>query len=44
MIQFLKNVMIPGGLLQITCFGAGALSLDARFERVRAYGPRLDER
>jgi putative oxidoreductase len=44
MIQFLKNVMIAGGLLQITRFGAGAFSLDARFGRVRAYGPRLDER
>jgi len=33
MIHFLKNVMIAGGLLQITCFGAGAWSLDARFAR-----------
>jgi putative oxidoreductase len=31
MIHFLKNVMMAGGLLQITYFGAGALSLDARF-------------
>jgi len=30
MFHFLKNVMIAGGLLQITYFGAGALSLDAR--------------
>jgi putative oxidoreductase len=30
MIHFLKNVMIAGGLLQITYFGAGAWSLDAR--------------
>jgi putative oxidoreductase len=30
MIHFLKNVMIAGGLLQITYFGAGAFSLDAR--------------
>jgi putative oxidoreductase len=44
MIQFLKSVMIADGLLQITCFGAGAFSLDARFGRVRAYGLRLDER
>ncbi|MDB5977681.1 MAG: hypothetical protein JWR07_4441 [Nevskia sp.] len=33
MIHFLKNVMIAGGLLQIGYFGAGAWSLDARFER-----------
>lgn len=30
MIHFLKNVMIAGGLLQITAFGAGALSVDNR--------------
>jgi putative oxidoreductase len=30
MIHFLKNVMLAGGLLQITYFGAGAFSLDAR--------------
>ncbi|MDR3400127.1 MAG: DoxX family protein [Pandoraea sp.] len=30
MIHFLKNVMMAGGLLQITYFGAGAFSLDAR--------------
>jgi putative oxidoreductase len=30
MIHFLKNVMIAGGLFQITYFGAGAWSLDAR--------------
>jgi len=30
MIQFLKNVMLAGGLLQIVYFGAGPLSLDAR--------------
>ena len=33
MIHFLKNVMIAGGLLQISAFGAGAWSLDTRFER-----------
>ena len=33
MIHFLKNVMMAGGLLQITYFGAGAFSLDARSER-----------
>src|ERR1700722_3514175 len=30
MIHFLKNVMMAGGLLQITAFGAGAISLDNR--------------
>ena len=34
MIHFLKNVMMAGGLLQITWFGAGAFSLDARSNRV----------
>lgn len=34
MIHFLKNVMMAGGLLQITFFGAGALSLDAGSPRV----------
>jgi putative oxidoreductase len=34
MIHFLKNVMMAGGLLQITWFGAGAFSLDARSGRV----------
>jgi len=29
MIHFLKNIMMAGGLLQITYFGAGAWSLDA---------------
>ncbi|GAU02119.1 LysR family transcriptional regulator [Burkholderia stabilis] len=33
MIHFLKNVMMAGGLLQITYFGAGAFSLDARIGR-----------
>lgn len=33
MIHFLKNVMMAGGLLQITYFGAGALSLDALARR-----------
>ncbi|MFM0226894.1 DoxX family protein [Paraburkholderia dipogonis] len=33
MIHFLKNVMMAGGLLQITYFGAGAFSLDARAGR-----------
>ena len=30
MIHFLKNVMMAGGLLQITAFGGGVLSLDNR--------------
>jgi putative oxidoreductase len=30
LINFLKNLMITGGLLQIVHFGAGALSLDNR--------------
>jgi putative oxidoreductase len=30
MINFLKNVMMAGGLLQIVAFGAGAISLDSR--------------
>jgi putative oxidoreductase len=35
MIHFLKNVMIAGGLLQLTAFGAGAFSIDARLNRSR---------
>jgi putative oxidoreductase len=30
MIHFLKNVMMAGGLLQITAFGGGVLSVDNR--------------
>jgi len=30
MLHFLKNISITGGLLQVTAFGAGALSLDGR--------------
>jgi putative oxidoreductase len=30
MINFLKNIMILGGLLQIVYFGAGPLSIDAQ--------------
>jgi putative oxidoreductase len=30
MINFLKNVMMAGGLLQIAAFGAGAISLEQR--------------
>ena len=32
MFHFLKNVIMAGGLLQITAFGAGALSLDNQRE------------
>lgn len=30
LIQFLKNLAISGGLLVLTAYGAGALSVDAR--------------
>jgi putative oxidoreductase len=33
MIHFLKNLVIIGGLLQITYFGAGSYSMDARRSR-----------
>jgi putative oxidoreductase len=33
MIQFLKNLMIAGGLLQVVYFGAGPISLDNRAGR-----------
>ncbi|NPT55620.1 DoxX family protein [Paraburkholderia elongata] len=36
MIHFMKNLMIAGGLLQITYFGAGAFSLDARLGRSKS--------
>ena len=35
MIDFLKNVMMAGGLLQIAGFGAGAISLDNRLANGR---------
>lgn len=35
MINFLKNVMIAGGLLQTAAFGAGAVSLDNRLSKAR---------
>jgi putative oxidoreductase len=41
MINFLKNVMMAGGLLQITYFGAGAFSLDARFAESAPRKPAL---
>jgi putative oxidoreductase len=42
MIHFLKNVMMAGGLLQITYFGAGAFSLDARARRLASGGSALN--
>jgi putative oxidoreductase len=33
MNHFLKNVMIAGGLLQITAFGAGAISVEQRLRK-----------
>jgi putative oxidoreductase len=33
LINFLKNVSIAGGLLQVAAFGGGALSIDARHHR-----------
>lgn len=42
MIHFLKNVMMAGGLLQITYFGAGALSLDARSRRTGSIASTLN--
>jgi putative oxidoreductase len=44
MIHFLKNVMMAGGLLQITYFGAGAFSLDARAGRKTSLAPSLSAR
>ena len=37
MIHFLKDVMIAGGMLQITYFGAGAFSLDNRIARTSTH-------
>lgn len=33
-IQFMKNSAIIGGLLMVACYGAGALSLDARLSSI----------
>jgi putative oxidoreductase len=44
MIHFLKNVMMAGGLLQITYFGAGAFSLDARAGRKTSLAASLSAR
>ena len=40
MINFLKNVMMAGGLLQIVAFGAGAFSIDNR-QKTGELGSRL---
>jgi len=37
LIQFLKNLAITGGLLQVAAFGAGSLSLDAYRNRRTAH-------
>lgn len=44
MIHFLKNLMMAGGLLQITYFGVGAFSFDARSGRTGSYVAELDAR
>ncbi len=36
MFNFLKNVMMAGGLLQIVAFGAGALSFDNRGKKAES--------
>lgn len=36
-INFMKNIAITGGFLQVVAFGAGAWSLDAMMNRPRAY-------
>jgi putative oxidoreductase len=33
LLHFLKNIAIAGGMLQVTAFGAGAWSIDARIGR-----------
>lgn len=40
-VHFFKNVMMTGGLLQITGFGAGSLSLDEYLSNRRSYSNRL---
>jgi len=40
-VHFFKNLMMAGGLLQITAFGAGAFSLDRYLERRRANAGRF---
>ncbi len=41
MFNFLKNVMMAGGLLQIVAFGAGALSFDNRGKQAETSGADL---
>jgi putative oxidoreductase len=41
MIQFMKNLAITGGLLQLTALGAGPLSLDSRAQRSTLATPAL---
>lgn len=41
MIQFMKNLAITGGLLQLVAFGAGPLSVDNRLVRRTASAPTL---
>jgi putative oxidoreductase len=38
LIQFMKNVAMAGGLLQVTAYGAGAVSLDAMLSGRRSFG------
>ncbi len=37
-IQFMKNMAMAGGLLQVAAYGAGAISLDAMLSGRRSYG------
>lgn len=39
MIHFVKNVVMAGGLLQNGAFGAGSLSLDGHFSKLRESSP-----
>jgi putative oxidoreductase len=34
--NFIKNLIMTGGLLQVVAFGAGALSIDNRLSKTRA--------
>ena len=37
LIQFMKNLAMAGGLLQVTAYGAGAFSIDGLLNRPRSY-------